>query len=106
MTNLEFAWISTSMMYMMSAIYLQLRYREWLPKSIPASLYAFGSAIFLATNQGGRFTEIMGPVWLEYTVMLFIFLGWIFILKIVKRYTELRKECGLYTEDEWVKKGS
>lgn len=99
--TIEVAWLSVSMAYMLSSIYFQLRYREWLPKAIPAALFTFGSGIFIATNNSEMFRNAADPLWLEATVILFLILGWIFAILSVRAYTELRKEVGLPTEDEW-----
>lgn len=98
---IEIAWLSVSMAYMLSSIYFQLRYREWLPKAIPAALFTFGSGIFIATNNSQIFRDVADPLWLEITVMLFLSLGWIFAIFSVRAYTELRKEVGLSISDEW-----
>lgn len=64
-----YAWLGLSLVYMLYALYVQLRYHDILPRTIPAAIFVFGAAIFIALNRWWWFPDTVSLDWLEYVVM-------------------------------------
>ena len=94
-------WLMVSSGYIFAGIYYHLRYKDWIPKAIPAALLTFGMGLFLAVNRRNVFGDPIDPVWIEITVLLLIGSGLLFAILSVRSYTELRKKYGEPVSDRF-----
>lgn len=82
MVDFLIGWVTVSLLYLSSAIYCSVVYREELPESISLALFVFGSAIFLAVNR--RYIVSYGEEFFELAVLALIFLAWVFAMMAIR----------------------
>lgn len=88
-------WLAISILYMGTAVYLHLRHRDILPKTIPFAFFAFGGAIFTVLNRSIVFQDQLYIEAAGVFAMILLLTAWLMAVwavhdyvKLVRKYTD------------------
>lgn len=95
--NTAAAWLAISSVYILSAMFLHFRYRDVLPRTVPAVFLSVGLAIFIGVNRSRELTTDTELLVSELAIFLLLSIGWGFTMALVYSYINLQESLDAAT---------